>query len=188
MTDIAISEFVRRQTPTSRFSHFEGEWEKVRQLAVEHFDQATSGYRDGVLLVPVPPEGFYSSVAILQDGDILGGRYERRQAGEDPRKSVGAIAQPGQKKLPAKSVNIILYRHDVLAENNEHSCDAEWEIISINASPVDGEMPMQPETLMANHFQISGGTATQMTDAEFVAELRRCFEWWSDKALLLPGD
>lgn len=188
MTDIAVSPFVKRQTRDSRFSHFEGDWERLRQLVVEHFGQAKSGYRVGVVLVPVPPEGFFSSVVLLREGDKLSGTFEARQPGEDPRKSIGVVAREGQSKLPAKGVDIILYRHDVLAENNEHSCDAEWEIISVNARPTEEEMPMQPATMMANHFELSGGTATGLSDGEFVRQLREAVLYWKDKAMLLPAE
>ena len=38
---------------------------------------------------------------------------------------------------PAKTgkVELIVYRHDVLAENNENTTSADWELISINAIP-----------------------------------------------------
>jgi hypothetical protein len=44
-------------------------------------------------------------------------------------------------------------------------------------------MPIDPMTLMHNHFGSSGGTATNMTDAELVAALRTSFMWWKDKAM-----
>ena len=59
-----------------------------------------------------------------------------------------------------------------LAEKNETESDADFELVSVNASPTDEETPMTPGTLMANHFELSGGTATRMTDGEFVT-LRR---------------
>jgi hypothetical protein len=55
----------------------------------------------------------------------------------------------------------------------EHELPAEpgnFEIVLINASANHGSSepdPMPPETLMANHFHESGGTATGMSDSEF---------------------
>ena len=187
MTQIAVSPFVRRQTSNSRFSHYEGTWEKLLDLVTYHFrmKHTKPGYRDGVVLVEVPPEGFKSGVAVLKPGDKLTGTYEARQEGEDPRKSTCVV---GGEKMPAVSVEVVLYRHDVLVETGEHSCNADWEIISVNANPVEGEMPINPGTLMANHFQISGGTATGMSDSEFVAALRDSFLWWRDKAFVAPSE
>ena len=89
-------------------------------------------------------------------------------------------------KMPAKQVEIVLYHKDVLAEDNERSTDADWEIVSINASPVKGDMPIAPGVLMANHFHWSGGTVTNMSDEEFVKQLKISAEWWIDKCLLEP--
>lgn len=189
MTDsIAVSEFVTRQTRNSRFSHYEGDWDAVLALVKEHFGAAATGYRDGVVLVPVPPEGYRCGVVFLQEGDKFSGTYEARREGEEPRKEVGVIAREGQVKLKAKSVNIVLYRHDVLAEDDGRSSNAEWEIISVNASPEEGEMPIHPGTLMANHFQLSGGTKTNMSNDEFVEALRKSVHYWKDKSLLLPAE
>jgi len=83
-------------------------------------------------------------------------------------------------------VEIVLYRSDVLAEGGDNSLESStenWEIISVNASPTEGEMPIAPMTLMHNHFGSDGGTATNMTDAEFVQALRDGFKFWADKAL-----
>jgi len=81
-------------------------------------------------------------------------------------------------------VDVVLYRKDVLAENKENTTDAEWEIVSINASPEEGELPIMPDTLIANHFQLSGGTATNMSDSEFVEALKKSVLYWKDKALV----
>jgi hypothetical protein len=180
MPSIDINPIVRRQTPESRFTHFEQSWEVLIALVTEHFGRRQPGYRDGVVLVPVPPEGFWSSVVTLEAGDRLGGTYEPRVPGEEPRKETHVL---GKQKSLAAAVDIVLYHHDVLAENNEHSGEAEWEIVSVNGRPTLDAMPMSPGTLMANHFQISGGTATHMNNAEFMKALRESFLYWRDKAL-----
>jgi hypothetical protein len=179
---IGTNECVMRQTATSEYSHFDGSWEELEALTLSAFgaNRIKPGYRDGVVLVEVDPERFYTSVVELEDGDIFRGEFKRRVVGEEPRKSVYVVRPNGKQK--ACAVDIVLYRKDVLAENNENSTDADWEIVSINARPTNEEMPMSPSTLMANHFQVSGGTATKMTNDEFVAELERCFRYWRNKS------
>lgn len=179
MTTIAISDFVRRQTHESEFSHWTISDEELLERVQDGFDQAQPGYRDGVCLVRVAPEGFYSAVVVLQEGDRLEGTYRARKAGEDPRKSTRAV---GKDKSPAALVDVVLYRHDVLEEGNEASCEADWEIISVNANFMEDEMPINVGALLANHFELSGGTATGYTDSEFVAQLRESVLFWSDKA------
>lgn len=183
MNRFHISNFVRRQTPQSGFSHWEISDEDFLARLHRNFDKAKPGYRDGVCLVPVEPEGFFSGIVQLQEGDKLVGEYVARKAGEDPRKSSYSLTG---KKIPAVSVYIVLYRHDVLAENNENETDAEWEVVSVNASPTEDEPPIPTGALIANHLKLSGGTDTKMSDAEFVVLLRKSVEFWKDKALACP--
>jgi len=182
MAQIALSDFVLRQTETSEFTHWEIPDEELLSLVLANFDQAKPGYRDGVVLVPIRPDGFYSPVVILKEGDRLVGEYKARRPGETPRKSVQAAT--GGRKSPAVGVDVVLYRHDVLMEGGEASTDAEWEVISVNARITEEDQPIQPNTLIANHFQLDGGTATKMSPEEFEAALRESVLYWQDKAML----
>ncbi len=179
--NVKLSNFVRRQTKDSEFSYFDGTDEELLKLI--NIGGWRQGYREGVQLVRVLPDKFYSSVCVLEEGDKLAGEYKARRKGEEPRKSTYKV---GGEKMPAKQVDIVLYHKDVLAEDGDRSTDADWEVISINASPVVGDMPMPPATLMANHFHWSGGTVTNMSDEEFVKQLKISAEWWKDKCLLEP--
>jgi hypothetical protein len=196
---IIINNFMRRQTPESEFSHTTLSDEALIRMIEANFDNAKTGYREGVMEVPLDisdkmdaATAFYSSIVQLEEGQMLSGRYEARRDGEEPRKTVRATMSyqnPGMGfKSPAKAVTVILYSSTVLAEGGDNDLEAEegnWEIISLNASILDtGESePMAPETLMANHFGESGGTDTKMSDAEFVVELKLSREFWNDKAL-----
>ena len=63
---------------------------------------------------------------------------------------------------------MILYRHDVLVENNEHSTDTKWELISIHALPKGIEdLPMGPITMMRNQLELKGGTAASYSSEEW---------------------
>lgn len=180
---IYVNSFVRRQTENSGFSHWTISDEELITRIKAGFSNRKRGYRDGVYLVPVDPTGFYTSVVQLKAGDALVGEYVARREGEEPRKS--HYAASGQ-KTPAKSVNIVLYSHDVLAEKNENESEEEYEIISVNAELTEEESPIPVGALIANHFELSGGTATKMTDSEFVAALKKSVLYWKDKALAVP--
>jgi hypothetical protein len=182
--NIHINSFVRRQTADSGFSHWTiSDEELIRRI--KSFPQAgwLTGYREGVYLVPVSPDGFFSGVVKLQEGDKLVGEYVARQKGEEPRQMRYALT--GQ-KMPAKLVYIVLYAHHVLAENNENETDADFEVISVNASSDFEEAPIPVGALLANHFGLSGGTNTNMSDSEFVQALKKSVLYWKDKALACP--
>lgn len=183
MPNITNNPFVQRQTAESPFSHYVGDINAIPELVRPHFANAVQGYREGVVTVRIPAEGFFTGVVTLVQGAELTGSFKSRREGEAPRKEILA---KGATKMAAEQVDIVLYRSDVLAENGDNSLEASednWEVISINASPVEGDMPINPMVLMHNHFGSDGGTATGMTDEEFVAALREGFAFWSDKAM-----
>lgn len=190
MANIGINDLAYRHTPDSHFSYYDppdGDvWEELIRLVDDYFESAKPGYRDGVLLVPVPADYFFTPVVTLRVGDHLAGSYDRRRDGEAPRKSQFVIRKGLRAKNrhdPAKFVNVVLYHHDVLAEDGPTATDCEWEIVTILASPVADE-PMTPDTLLANHFGADGGTDTKMTAEEFETALRVSYQYWKDRALL----
>jgi len=129
---IKLNEFVKRQTKESEFSHFNGTWDQLINKVIRNFEagRITPGYRDGVILVQVEPDDFFSAVVELEEGDKIEGEFKRRREGEEPRLSY-RVTNKG--KQQAKAVDVVLYRHDILAEDNDNSTEAEWEVISINA-------------------------------------------------------
>ena len=177
--DIALTLAIR-QTPDSRFSHFEGTEEELIQLIRENLEMANIGYRSGVYCIPVPPERFMSGIVQLKEGEPIYGKFEARREGEDPRKWV---VSDSREKLPAKSCEVVLYHRTVLEEEAGYKAVADWEIISINASPTPEATPVPPDTLISNHFELSGGTKTKMTSEEFESALSKSILFWKDKAM-----
>ena len=191
----ALSKFARdRHTPAAPRSHFSGTEAELLALVEKAFNENSvkAGYRDGVVLVRVPADGFMTATVTLNEGDELSGKFEARRPGEMPRKAIRLSANDANvwtEKAPAKKVDIILYRHDVLAEDGDASSDAAWEIISINTwASDDEEEPMDPQTLMFNHFHVEGsndgGTTTNMDDKTFVEALKKSFLYWRNKAMI----
>lgn len=171
MKKVACGEFVKRQTPESGFSHFEGSWEELETL-VEYIacvlaTGVHAGYRDGVILVDLPPEKFKSAVVSLNEDSKLSANFAPRRLGEDPFIRISAKA----KKQPAKYASVVLYRHDVLAENNERETDAEWEIVAIKARTSDEEEPMDPYTMARNFLHLTGGTKGDFSAEEFAKSI-----------------
>jgi hypothetical protein len=154
---VGINAFATRHTPESKYSHFEHSNEVLMGLAEKALvmGDTEKGYRDGVLLANVSPVGFYTSVVKIEEGTELTPAFEARREGEDAYLQV--TAQNGD-KVPAQSVQLVLYHHDVLAEDNDASTDAEWEIVSINASPTPEGTPIAPQTWARNALNMEGGT------------------------------
>jgi hypothetical protein len=178
-TTFGLNDFAKRHTADNPYSHFEGTLEDVLRMGAENFDKAKPGYRDGVVNVPVPAEGFLSPVVCMEEGTALMGEFKARREGEAPRVHLRADG----KKTPAIAVELDFYRKDVLAEGGDNSTEAEWELIGFRAMAFENE-PMTPDTLMHNHFGSDGGTDTQMTTHEFEVALRESFEFWKDKAMV----
>lgn len=167
MTTIRCSEFVKRQTRESRFSYYEGDWESLELLAYEHFmnHDYTAGNREGVIIVHVNHEGFYTPVITLDESCEFSTSFTSRRPHEAPGLMSTVI---NKKKQPASYVNLVLYSHAALLENHENDTDADWEIVSINAgNEPDGE-PMHPLTMVRNELGLVGGTETPYTKQEYM--------------------
>lgn len=176
---IGVSTFVQRQTEFSKFSYFDGSWDELAALVKTYFDLGNygPGYRDGVVLVTVPPQGFYSGVIQVTPHTVLEAKFDARRKGEAPFIHVEAVAG---RKTPAEMVEIVLYRADVLAENNERSTDDDWEIISINARPTVEAEPMTPMAMARNFLGLPGGTQATYTAQQFAEAI----VYWSTRTFL----
>lgn len=143
--------------------------------------QYRQGYRDGVLLVPV--YGFYgdvrSRVVKVDQNTKFVTVCKSRVPGETPRIKTMALVD----KLPfALHLTAVVYRADVLAEDDDRSTDADWEVITLLAQ-VDEDEPMHYSTLMANHFKADGGTDTQMSPEQFETALRKSYDYWKGRSM-----
>lgn len=180
MINIAMSDFVKRQTKESRFGYFNGTNEELLTLISDNFYLAKDGYRDGVILIPLSPNKFFTSMCKVEKDSILETKVVARVEGEQP---VRVTTIKNAKKVPAKYVDIVLYRKDVLAENNENSTDADWEVISINASLVEN-MPMHFTTMARNMLNKQGGTKAEYSGQQFAESI-----WfWKDYVMYEPNN
>jgi hypothetical protein len=171
---VAMNQLARRQTVESKYSHFGGSEAELLRLVEENLENATPGYRDGVILVSVPSEGFFSGVVEVTEEMRLIATFASRRRGEEPYIAVEAIGAP---KLPARHVELVLYLHDVLGE--DASSEAEWELVSINARPTEGEEPLKPMAMARNFLELPGGTKAEYTAEEFA----RSIQYWSTRAM-----
>lgn len=178
MPTVGINAFVRRQTEESKFSHFNGGLEAVRKLALDLIqDHSTPGYRDGVVLISVPNcLGFFSGVVEVTPETELRATFGARRDGELPYVSVEAV---GATKLPAKHVDLVLYRRDVLLEDGDASTECEWELISINARPTKEPEPLTPMAMARNLLKLEGGTEADYTAEQFAQAIL----YWSTRAM-----
>jgi len=185
--DIKCNEFVMRQTPESGFSHFSGTWEELEDIVYNCWKVPSNikqGYKDGVVLVSVPASGshkrgyrFYSAIVKLNKRTKINAEYSPRRIGEAPYIKLGVNA----KKHIAKHVEIVLYRSDVLRENNEESTDADWEIVCIKARTSDKEEPMDPYTMARNFLHMKGGTKGDFTAEQFAESI----VYWNNHVMCL---
>ncbi len=187
-SNVHTNSFVKRQVADSRFGHQTIGWDPLCALVFANWANHKPGYREGVVLVPVQPEGFFSSTIELAAGMPLKATYEARREGETPRLHVGLDVDAYEAaKQPAVAVDIVMYASTVLAEDGGNELPAEpgnWEVVSVNPRLCVEDEPIKPSTLMANHFQDDGGTATGMSDSEFVEALRVSRAYWNDKVSL----
>ncbi|MEI6568554.1 MAG: hypothetical protein WCR20_17875, partial [Verrucomicrobiota bacterium] len=58
---------------------------------------------------------------------------------------------------------------------------ADWAVVAHLTSSMDTPEPMHPDTLIANHFHLSGGTNTGLGAAQFESSLRESVLFWKNK-------
>jgi len=186
---VVVNAFVTRQTKNSPFSYYDGSIHDVARMAETALasGRSTMGYRDGVLLVPADPSGFYCGVVEVTEESRLVATFEARKEGEEKHVIVRATGT----KLPAEVVELVLYRRDVLEENERspailNSADpaqvryAGWELISINARPTMAPEPMHPLAMARNFLGKGGGTPATYTAEEFA----KAIWYWSKRAMV----
>lgn len=168
---IRVGNFVKRQTWDSKFSYFQGSWEELEKLTKECYDaggaRVKPGYRPGVILVEVPPDKFRSAIVQVAPLMNIQAEFQARTPEEEKVLSIYAIGE----KVQATHVDIILYHHDVLAEDEGATFftleEADYEIVSINAQPDDKVVPMNPIAMARNFLHKKGGTKAEYTAEQF---------------------
>ena len=167
---VKCSDFVKRQTKESGFSHFNGTWEELEVLVEDALHKEVSirpGYKDGVILVDLPGQMFYSAIVDLDKDSQLVAGYAPRREGEAPYIRIGAKAN----KQLANYASAVLYRWDILSEDNDWGGNAEWEIIAIKARILPEEEPMDPYTMARNFLHLKGGTKGDFTAQQFAESI-----------------
>jgi hypothetical protein len=184
MEQVAVNDFVKRQvkgsgkTYSNTLSFKEIAFDAEKQMDKGDF---LEGYRDGVRIVrgsKIFASHFICPYVKIDANTELVSKMVKRQKGETPY--IQTRAKSGT-PLKAAYIEYILYRHDVLLENNEHSTNIDWELISIHAIP-EGikKMPMGPITMMRNQLELPGGTKANYSSEEWAESVR----FWQGYAAL----
>jgi hypothetical protein len=178
---VAAGSFVKRQTKESGHSHFEGSWDQLEGMVSDRMllsskRSTRKGYRDGVMLVDLDPFYFRSAVVKLDNKSKLYASYAPRRDGEAP---FIRVCVDGEKQY-AKHASVVLYRKDVLEENNERETDAEWEIVAIKARVSDEEDPLDYYTMSRNYLGMPGGTSGKFSPDDFAKSII----YWNNHAMI----
>lgn len=184
VSDFAVS---RHFTPGRPFSFCEMSCKELVWRVKHDNDGIKQGYRDGVILVPLRDVSrcFSPVVKITEENKhLLRVEFGTRQPGELPRKKVVIDCE----KSPAKFVDVVLYRRDVLQEGGEESetpmswlgpdVFPDWEVISVNAR-IDLDEPMSVGAMARNMGGLPGGTKGEYTAQQLVDSIN----YWADKAM-----
>ena len=183
-THVNINKFVCRQIKGSGKTYAVGlSFEQIAQHAQEQLANGSykPGYRDGVLLVQTDKNLVHHYICPfvkINENTKLRAQVVRRRPEEKAYIQIRALNGTPMK---TGDVDLILYRHDVLAETDEQTTASDWELISFHALPVGiANMPMGPVTMMRNQLQLSGGTK-----AYYMADIwAESVKFWQEYAVL----
>ena len=185
---VAVNEFVKRQTKFSGKTYSE---ELSFDFFARHAEQKIinkdfrHGYRPEVIIVRLDKK--YVNKVIcpyvrITESTKLSAQFVKRREYEEPYIQVRAL---NGKLIKAGNVELILYHHDILYENDENTTDADWELISINALPMGVEsMPMGPITMMRNQLELIGGTKANYSSDEWAESV----QFWQKFAPVDPNN
>lgn len=182
---VAWSDFARaRYRPGRGYSYFTGDEDELVARVREHWDRRVPGHGredlEQVVLVPLPPERFVCGTVRVGPETPLTATLRRRQAHEDGYIHVAAPG-PGE---AARHAAVVLYSAATLLENGgRRSSEADWEIVSVQASPVADE-PMRPLTMARNLLAKPGGTPARYTAEQFAAAIW----YWAARCSVLAED
>lgn len=179
-SQVGVSGFLRSvAAKAGENNRFEGSVDELAELTRANLYNAEpgTGSKDGdVLLVRLPADGFYTNVVEVTDENrhLLTDLTEARVEGEAP---VTKQILSGVPLAPARVVKIVVYRADVLAQDDDRTTQDEWEIVAILAQPEE-TVPMHPTTMERNASSSAGGTKRSYTDEQW-AEAR---SYWANHA------
>ena len=172
---IGVSDFVKRQTESSQFTHYQGNWSDLANITADTFQSGKYdyGYRDGVYIIHMPS----SEVGLFFTYDNYP-MFEGMKLQADWEKVAGREHEPAklqvkilEKKIPCKYVDIIIYSEHVLKEDKDATTGADYDIVSINGRLKKSPPPIDPMTLVRNWLHLPGGTAMKNTTPEQMLEL-----------------
>lgn len=167
---ISISSFLKQVIQKAGGNRrYSGSEESLIQLAEDNLDNYTpgTGSENGdVRLLNVPAESFLTGIVKItpENAHNLTVRYDSRVEGEQPYPQLVML---NTDYTPATHVQLVVYRADVLAKDNNRSSDTEWEIVAILANPSD-KVPMNPSTMARNASHSAGGTQRNYTPEEWL--------------------
>lgn len=156
-----------------------GEEILIRHLQAS-WETKTPGDKPGIFHIAIPsdwargeiftllPDNSYTSVTTFQ---------ARKGVKEDPRKSTKITGVTPDK---VASADVIVYSKELLGK--DASSDAEYEVIAVRGL-TEKPNPRVLDTLLANIFNISGGTPVKGTDAEKLKMIEESFLFWRDKMM-----
>ena len=183
MNKIGINNFVLRQIKGSGKSYsIDWSFDDIAAHAADQLNQKKykSGYRDGVILIEVDKkyvDKFVCPIVKIKPDSQLVARYTKRRNNEKEYIQIRCI---GGKKLTTNSVDLILYRKDVLEETDENTTGCNWELIAFIAKPDNfNDLPMGPVTMMRNQMLLPGGTKGRYSSDDWAESVK----FWNEYAI-----
>lgn len=169
-TKVGLSERVREQTRGSRHSYFDGKISDVAIIAEQYLEAGTQGEKEGVLLVPVPAEGFFSGMVEMTTETHIVITFEPCSPGEAP---FARFIAPSGPKLTAKGMVVLVLRHkSILSEFEGTMADgSDWLLTSFEAHATEEPAPLHPAQMARSVLGLYGVTPTGYTVEDYAKSI-----------------
>lgn len=184
-TSTFLIETIQKIGENRKFTGTFTELEEFVQNNIENWEPGIGSKNGDVRIINLPTKNFFTDVIEINDDNKLNIEvsYNPRRVGELP---IPTMFIRGGDLEPAEKAQVVIYRYDVLAQDNDRSSEAEWEIVAILTEPKLPEginkVPMNPYTMARNNLHEKGGTYREYTNKEWAESIM----FWGRHAHIIP--
>lgn len=139
MLTIGIHPIYRRQTETSRHSHFVGTDEELINAVFQQFPLRRSGRKEGTFCVDLLPhtasQCVLTPVVKIKRGDFLNAECIAKEAKELPLICNSVVGR----KQPARFAYVVVYSKDALDKVGATTSKNDYDIVALHGSDVENQ-------------------------------------------------
>lgn len=127
------------------------------------FEKWIPGNAPGIYLVEIYPNNILTTLHKAEKGEKVEAHFVSRREHEE---HVLTLISSNKKYTPCKKATCVVYSHETLGKEATYE-DSDYEIVSINGSPLEMDVPQHPVSMARNSLNKEGGTEVHYTPEQW---------------------